>query len=32
MGSVHPIAALVVVPLILWEGREALSGKAYGYC
>ena len=25
-----PTAALVVVPLILWEGREALRGKACG--
>lgn len=27
-----PIAALAVVPLILWEGREALRGKACGCC
>ena len=27
-----PIAALVVVPLILWEGREALRGKACDCC
>ena len=27
-----PIAALVVVPLILWEGREAMHGKACGCC
>jgi len=27
-----PMAALVVVPLILWEGREALRGKACGCC
>ncbi len=27
-----PIAALVVVPLILWEGREALRGKACNCC
>jgi divalent metal cation (Fe/Co/Zn/Cd) transporter len=27
-----PIAALVVVPLILWEGREAMRGKACGCC
>ncbi|HTT18136.1 MAG TPA: cation transporter [Candidatus Sulfotelmatobacter sp.] len=23
-----PVAALVIVPLIVWEGREAMSGKA----
>jgi divalent metal cation (Fe/Co/Zn/Cd) transporter len=27
-----PIAALAVVPLILWEGREALRGKACSCC
>jgi divalent metal cation (Fe/Co/Zn/Cd) transporter len=27
-----PIAALVVVPLILWEGREAMRGKSCGCC
>ncbi|MGA7926988.1 MAG: cation transporter [Candidatus Sulfotelmatobacter sp.] len=27
-----PIAALVVVPLILWEGREALRGKTCNCC
>jgi divalent metal cation (Fe/Co/Zn/Cd) transporter len=27
-----PTAALVVVPLILWEGREAMRGKACGCC
>jgi divalent metal cation (Fe/Co/Zn/Cd) transporter len=27
-----PIAALVVVPLILWEGREVMHGKACGCC
>ena len=27
-----PIAALVIVPLILWEGREAMRGKACGCC
>jgi divalent metal cation (Fe/Co/Zn/Cd) transporter len=27
-----PIAALVVVPFILWEGREALRGRACGCC
>jgi divalent metal cation (Fe/Co/Zn/Cd) transporter len=27
-----PIAALVIVPLILWEGWEATRGKACGCC
>jgi divalent metal cation (Fe/Co/Zn/Cd) transporter len=27
-----PLAALVVVPLIVWEGREAMHGKACGCC
>src|SRR5450755_3599084 len=27
-----PVAALVVLPLILWEGREAMRGKACGCC
>jgi divalent metal cation (Fe/Co/Zn/Cd) transporter len=27
-----PIAALVVVPLILWEGREAIRGKPCNCC
>jgi divalent metal cation (Fe/Co/Zn/Cd) transporter len=27
-----PIAALVIVPLILWEGWEAIRGKACGCC
>lgn len=27
-----PMAALVVVPLVLWEGREAVQGKARGCC
>jgi len=27
-----PIAALVVLPLILREGREAMRGKACGCC
>jgi divalent metal cation (Fe/Co/Zn/Cd) transporter len=27
-----PIAALVIVPLILWEGRQAMRGKACGCC
>ncbi|MGH9543746.1 MAG: cation transporter [Terriglobales bacterium] len=27
-----PIAALAILPLIVWEGREAMRGKACGYC
>jgi divalent metal cation (Fe/Co/Zn/Cd) transporter len=27
-----PIAALAVLPLIVWEGREAIRGKACGCC
>jgi divalent metal cation (Fe/Co/Zn/Cd) transporter len=27
-----PLAALVVVPLILWEGREAMRGRPCGCC
>ena len=27
-----PIVALVVLPLIVWEGREAMRGKACGCC
>ena len=27
-----PIAALIVLPLIVWEGREAMGGKACGCC
>jgi divalent metal cation (Fe/Co/Zn/Cd) transporter len=27
-----PIAALAVLPLILWEGRETIRGKACGCC
>src|ERR1700684_2034662 len=27
-----PIAALAIVPLILWEGRQAMRGKACGCC
>jgi divalent metal cation (Fe/Co/Zn/Cd) transporter len=26
------VAALIVVPLIAWEGREAMRGKACGCC
>jgi divalent metal cation (Fe/Co/Zn/Cd) transporter len=25
-----PVAALVIVPFIIWEGREAMRGKACG--
>lgn len=32
IGWADPIAALVIVPLILWEGREAMRGKACGCC
>jgi divalent metal cation (Fe/Co/Zn/Cd) transporter len=27
-----PVAALVVLPLIVWEGREVMRGKASGCC
>jgi divalent metal cation (Fe/Co/Zn/Cd) transporter len=27
-----PIAALAIIPLIVWEGREAMRGKACGCC
>jgi divalent metal cation (Fe/Co/Zn/Cd) transporter len=27
-----PIAALVILPLIVWEGREAMRGKTCGCC
>jgi divalent metal cation (Fe/Co/Zn/Cd) transporter len=27
-----PVAALVVAPLIIWEGREAIRGKSCGCC
>jgi divalent metal cation (Fe/Co/Zn/Cd) transporter len=27
-----PIAALVILPLIVWEGREAMRGKSCGCC
>jgi divalent metal cation (Fe/Co/Zn/Cd) transporter len=27
-----PVAALTVLPLIVWEGREAIRGKACGCC
>ena len=30
--SADPTAALAILPLIVWEGREALRGKACGCC
>src|SRR5579864_4174836 len=27
-----PIAALVIIPLVIWEGREAMRGKICGCC
>ncbi len=27
-----PISALVIIPLVIWEGREAMRGKACGCC
>jgi divalent metal cation (Fe/Co/Zn/Cd) transporter len=27
-----PIAALAIIPLVIWEGREAVRGKACGCC
>jgi divalent metal cation (Fe/Co/Zn/Cd) transporter len=27
-----PVAALAIIPLIVWEGREAMRGKACGCC
>ena len=32
MGLADPIAALVITPLLLLEGREAIRGKACGCC
>jgi len=32
VGWADPIAALAVTPLILWEGKEAIRGKACGCC
>jgi divalent metal cation (Fe/Co/Zn/Cd) transporter len=32
VGWADPIAALVVFPLIVWEGREAMRGNACGCC
>ena len=30
--KVASVAALAVLPLIVWEGREAMRGKACGCC
>jgi divalent metal cation (Fe/Co/Zn/Cd) transporter len=27
-----PLAALAIIPLVIWEGREAMRGKACGCC
>jgi divalent metal cation (Fe/Co/Zn/Cd) transporter len=27
-----PLAALAIIPLIVWEGREAMRGKVCGCC
>jgi len=27
-----PISALVIIPLVIWEGREAMREKACGCC
>ena len=27
-----PVAAIAIIPLIVWEGREAIRGKARGCC
>jgi divalent metal cation (Fe/Co/Zn/Cd) transporter len=27
-----PIAALAIIPLVVWEGREAMRGKTCGCC
>lgn len=32
MRWADPVAALVILPLILWEGREAIRGKPCGCC
>jgi divalent metal cation (Fe/Co/Zn/Cd) transporter len=28
----NPVAALAILPLIVWEGREGMDGKACGCC
>lgn len=32
MAWADPVAALAVLPLILWEGKEAMRGEACGCC
>jgi len=32
VGWADPLAALAILPLIVWEGREAMRGKACGCC
>jgi divalent metal cation (Fe/Co/Zn/Cd) transporter len=32
IGWADPLAALAITPLILWEGKEAMRGKACGCC
>lgn len=32
VGWADPIAALAILPLIVWEGREAMRGKTCGCC
>ena len=32
VGWADPIAALAIIPLVVWEGREAMRGKACGCC
>lgn len=32
IGWADPLAALAITPLILWEGKEAIRGKACGCC
>jgi divalent metal cation (Fe/Co/Zn/Cd) transporter len=32
VGWADPVAALALLPLIVWEGRESMRGKACGCC
>jgi divalent metal cation (Fe/Co/Zn/Cd) transporter len=32
VGWADPIAALAIIPLVVWEGREAMRGKTCGCC
>ena len=32
VGWADSVAALMIVPLVVWEGREALRGRPGGYC